>query len=126
MMREPAGQGGGRLGGQLDHPTLAPGHLELHGHLAVGTPDDFLDFQGEHLAGTQADITQQPQHGPVADADRSRQIGLTQQPLVLGGRDALRRGCLLPGGVQAGGQLGAAGVAGKLAQGAVFQPQRGR
>jgi hypothetical protein len=77
MMWEPAGQGGGRLRGELDKPTLAPGHLELHGHLAVATPDDVLEFQRTHLAGTQADATQQLQDGPVADTDRSRQVGLT-------------------------------------------------
>ena len=85
MMRQPAGQGGGRLGGELYDPTLAPGHLELHGHLAVGAPDDVLECQGAHLAGAQADVTQQLQDGPVADADRSRQVGLTEQLLVLGG-----------------------------------------
>jgi hypothetical protein len=31
MLWEPAGQGGGRLGGKLDKPTLTPGHLELYG-----------------------------------------------------------------------------------------------
>jgi hypothetical protein len=76
MMWEPASQGGGRLRGERYNPTLAPGHLELHGHLAVGTPDHVLEFQGAHLARTQADVTQQPQDGPVADTDRSRQVGL--------------------------------------------------
>ena len=77
--------GGSRLGGQLDNPPLAPGHLKLHGHLAVGMPDDVPQLQRAHLAGTQADVTQQPQDSPVADADPSRQVGLKQQPLVLGG-----------------------------------------
>src|SRR4029450_1312021 len=43
MMWEPVRQGGGRLRGELDHPALAPGHLELHGPLAVGTPDEVLE-----------------------------------------------------------------------------------
>lgn len=33
---------------------------------------------------------------------------------------------MLSGGLQAGGQLGAAGVADQLAEGAAFQPQRRR
>jgi hypothetical protein len=84
MLWEPAGQGGGRLGGELDNPTLIPSHLELHGHLAVATPDEVLKLQGTHLTGTQADVTQQPQDGPVAGTNRSRQVGLKEQPLVLG------------------------------------------
>jgi imidazolonepropionase-like amidohydrolase len=39
----------------------------LHGHLAVATPDDVPEVQGAHLAGTQADVTQQPQDGGVTD-----------------------------------------------------------
>ena len=126
MMWKPVGQGGDRLRGELDNPPLAPGHLELPGLLAVGMPDEVPEFQGAHLAGTQADVAQQPQDGLVADADPSRQVGLKEQPLVLGGCDGLRWGCLLPGRVQGGGQLGAAGVADKVAQGGAFQPQRRR
>ena len=85
MRWEPVGQGTGRLGGELDNPTLAPGHLKVHGHLAVSTPNDIPDRQRTHLAGTQANVTQQPYGGSVTDADRRCQVGLKQQPLVLGG-----------------------------------------
>jgi hypothetical protein len=85
MMRQPAGQDCGRQRGELDNPTLAPGHFELHGHLAVATPDDVPEFQGTRLAGTQAGVTQQLQDSPVAKAERSRQFRLKEQPLVLGG-----------------------------------------
>jgi hypothetical protein len=42
-------------------------------------------FRGTDLAGTQADVSQQPRDGPVADAGRSRQVRLKEQPLVLSG-----------------------------------------
>lgn len=64
-------------GGEWDNPTLAPGDPDLNGRLAVGAPDDVAELQGARLAGTQADVTQQPQDGRVADAGRSRQVGLT-------------------------------------------------
>jgi len=53
--------------------------------LAVATPDEVPQRQRAHLAGTQADVIQQPQDSPVADADPRRQVGLKQQPLVLVG-----------------------------------------
>ena len=84
MKGEPVGQGTGRFGSELDNPTLAPRHPKLHGHLAVSTPDDIPDRQRTHLAGTQANVTQQPDGGPVTDADRCREVELKQQPLVLG------------------------------------------
>jgi hypothetical protein len=76
MMRQPAGQVGDRLRGELHNPTLAPGHLELHGLLAVAAPGDVPEFQCAHLAGTQADVAQQPQDDPVADAERELCPGL--------------------------------------------------
>jgi hypothetical protein len=53
--------------------------------LAVTTPDEVFECQGTHLAGPQADVTQELQDGPVADADWSRQVRLKEQLLVLGG-----------------------------------------
>lgn len=126
MAGQPVDQGGGRLLGEPHDPTIAPGHAELVGRPAVAAPEDIAELQGAHFAGTQADVTQQSHNDLVAHPGRGLRVGYAQQPLILFGRDGLRRGCLPPGGVQVGGQLGAAGVADKLTQGAAFEPQRRR
>ena len=90
------------------------------GRPAVAAPEEIAELQGAHLARTEADVTQQPQNGPVAHPGRGLRVGYAQQPFILFRGDGLRRGCLLPGGLQAGGQLRAAGVVDELAQGAAF------
>jgi hypothetical protein len=75
MMWQPAGQVGGRLVGERHYPAFAPGHPELDGRPALVALEDVSELQGAHLAGTQADVTQQPQDGPVAHPGRGLKVG---------------------------------------------------
>jgi hypothetical protein len=75
MAGQPVDQGGGRLLGEPHDPTVAPGHAELAGRPAIAAPEDIAELQGAHLAGTEADVTQQPHDGPVAHPGRGLRVG---------------------------------------------------